>query len=419
MEQQYYLSLDALANNRLTAALGGLAVSGPFTLGGCFRTSAAAVNLAALSLGGGATDLITLALVSGTLTGTAGSVSLAGGQLNDAAWHQVLLTSDGTTVTLLADGAVVATAAAAALTGNSDYLIIGGTLGAALDAAQVFFSVRAWSTAERTAWWNGGRGRRVSVALLGAAAGWLDNLDAGSGQASYGGMIWSDDLAQVATGTLANATSSWITNPAATLATPRLASLADLKLFLGETSSDYDELLTALLVRLEGRFAGELAPGLDSIFIDDWTEYATGGGPHLQLRHWPVASITSIIEDSSYGFSASDALTPDTDYRLLNGGLKGICWRCYGHWLSVPDSIKTAYRGGFVAVGATPAAGETALPAELTQAAIMQAAYQFRRRHDLGIVSAGQLGGSWTRNVQDELLPEVRQVLEKYRRHSL
>jgi hypothetical protein len=47
------------------------------------------------------------------------------------------------------------------------------------------------------------------------------------------------------------------------------------------------------------------------------------------------------------------------------------------------QQARVTYTGGYVLPGATPGAGQTALPAELEQACVEQAAYWYQNRHRL------------------------------------
>jgi hypothetical protein len=77
---------------------------------------------------------------------------------------------------------------------------------------------------------------------------------------------------------------------------------------------------------------------------------------------------------------------------------------------------RVTFAGGYVLPGNTPGTGQTALPAELEQAAIEQCAYWYQRRDQLGLTSVSGEGGSISNFTALDLLPGVRAVLNKYER---
>jgi len=201
--------------------------------------------------------------------------------------------------------------------------------------------------------------------------------------------------------------------------TPGLCTLAELKDHLGLAVSDASHDLTLAAI------AAALSPVFDRylgriilLTADDATDYYTGGGPNLWLRRYPVVSITSVIDDPLYAFEAADALTANTDYRLVNGGVNGVLRSLTGHWLDAPDAIAVTYRGGYCSAGSTPGEGETPLPGDIRLAAVLQAAFLFKRRDDIGLQSVSFEGGAIQKFAPLELLAAVRQLLEPYKRHT-
>jgi hypothetical protein len=77
------------------------------------------------------------------------------------------------------------------------------------------------------------------------------------------------------------------------------------------------------------------------------------------------------------------------------------------------------YTGGYVLPGDTPAPGQTALPADLEQAAVEQAAAWFLRRDNVGLELNWPKGGIYQRFSQLPLLPQVEAVLSRYTRWTL
>jgi hypothetical protein len=76
-------------------------------------------------------------------------------------------------------------------------------------------------------------------------------------------------------------------------------------------------------------------------------------------------------------------------------------------------------RRGCQLPGDTPGAGQTALPADLEQAAVEQVAYWFQNRDKLGLLRNWPKDGIYLQFSGLDLLPSVSATLEKYRRWTI
>lgn len=200
--------------------------------------------------------------------------------------------------------------------------------------------------------------------------------------------------------------------------TGRICTLTDVKDRLGISGTEHDTAINRIISGLEAIFNGHTRRKL-LVNAADVTEYFSACGNRLQFNRWPVVSITSIKQAIDYDFDSADALTVDSDYRLLAGGRNGIIYRTFISWFEVPDSIQVIYRGGYCSAGQTPGEGEFALPADLREAAIEQASFFFKRRDDLGLAGVSFEGGSISKFSSMDLLPMVKKVLDNYRRPAL
>ncbi len=198
----------------------------------------------------------------------------------------------------------------------------------------------------------------------------------------------------------------------------RICTLADVKDRLGETQTDYDTAINRIITGLESIF-NEYTRRTLIVNAADVTEYQTAIGRYLQLARYPVVSITSIKQALDYDFDSADAMTADTDYRLVAGGKKGIIYRIYSSWFETADSVQAIYRGGYCSAGQTPGDGEFALPADLREAAIEQASFIFKRKDDIGLTGVGFEGGSISKFGSMDLLPMVKKILDNYKKPSL
>ena len=192
----------------------------------------------------------------------------------------------------------------------------------------------------------------------------------------------------------------------------------DVKTRLGLSDSDYDVMIAAIIAGLTGRFDAFCGRTLLQT-AGDVTECYTGLSQYLQLNRYPLIAITSVKEAWDRDFDNADALTAEEDYWPMSLGKNGILYRNVIRWAVKPDSIQVIYRGGYAAAGVEPGSSENALPAELREAAIMQASLVFKRRDDIGLSAMGFEGGSMNKFQAMKLLPDVEDVLKQYRRPSL
>lgn len=203
---------------------------------------------------------------------------------------------------------------------------------------------------------------------------------------------------------------------------PRVCTLADVKDRLGITETDNDFLVNRIIAGLEEIFNAYTRRKL-LVTAADVTEYYTAesGEKYLHLRRYPSVSITSIKESFDYEFDSTQAQIADTDYRLVRGGKNGILLSLLGDWFAVEDGIQVIYRGGYCSAGVTPNSliGELALPSDIREAAILQASFVFKRKDDIGLTSVSFDSGSISKYGPMELLPMVKQILDKYRRPQL
>ncbi|HVV01854.1 MAG TPA: hypothetical protein VHH88_10865 [Verrucomicrobiae bacterium] len=77
---------------------------------------------------------------------------------------------------------------------------------------------------------------------------------------------------------------------------------------------------------------------------------------------------------------------------------------------------RVVYTGGYVLPGDTVGTGQTALPDDLEQAAVEQAAAWFQNRDKLGLVRYWPKGGIYLQFLPGDLLPTVRSTLDHYKR---
>jgi hypothetical protein len=192
-----------------------------------------------------------------------------------------------------------------------------------------------------------------------------------------------------------------------------LATLAQLKARIGLDAFDtaQDDFLTGMLALVTGRMEQESNRKFGR--LAGATQEARGDALVLALERSPAEAVTKweLKSNETDGWEEQTGV----DY-LLRGA----------HTIELEESLglereilRVTYTGGYVLPGTEAESGQTALPGELTEACLQQAAYIWQNRDRLGVVSqwaSGQiLGGA---NMPD-LLPAARAVCGKYRRITL
>jgi len=197
---------------------------------------------------------------------------------------------------------------------------------------------------------------------------------------------------------MAVAAASWIT-------------LAQLKVYAGITTTDAtrDTMLEGIidsvsveLCRFVGREISKTT--YTAVYLDG------NGEKDLLLPHYPVVSITSLAENSV-------SLTEGLTYDYLLYAAEGRLHRIYGGWLNWPKILLITYVAGYVVQGATPGAGETALPLDLKMACQMQCAFEWKKsqQKNWGIASITTPDGSISKNETGSILKAVQDKLSGHK----
>ena len=203
-----------------------------------------------------------------------------------------------------------------------------------------------------------------------------------------------------------------------------LATVDQLKTYLniGPADLTQDGRLDMLLRQVSARLAVEAGrtdghvPCLES---KDRVKYGTFWTDQtaLWLPAFPVSEIISVREADREQFDSAPELLAGQDYQLDPG--LGVLYRANMFWRRGTRAVRVVYVGGYAPAG-VEIAGVEPLPDDINQAAILQAAYWFQRRHQgLGVESSSTAGGSFSMATVDGLLPEVVQTMARYRRMYL
>ena len=168
---------------------------------------------------------------------------------------------------------------------------------------------------------------------------------------------------------------------------------------IDSTITEHDSKLSGLIEDVIAEAEGYMDAKVNSVSAEE--VLLDGGVAVLFLPHLNISNVT-IWEDGS--------LVDSGEYSVYaeRGKIKGK-FRV-DDWQFMPGAqiIKVRYDGGY-----------TDLPRDLKRAIIKQIVYSFRRRKDLGLMSVTYPDGSINKMSIDEWLPDVEQVLNRYRRLAL
>lgn len=177
-----------------------------------------------------------------------------------------------------------------------------------------------------------------------------------------------------------------------------LTSLTDVKLFLEKTDINQDDLLNLVILNVSARIERYLNRLFEKV---ERTQYFDAGRKYYSLPAYPIDLTAALTVTNS-----DVAQVVNSDYYVWDdvGAIEFYSEPSY----STPKQIKVIWTGGY--------ATYDLLPQELQFATILQSAFVFRRRKDIGLNSVTMPDGSISVNSPTNLLPEVKQILNSLRR---
>jgi len=199
-----------------------------------------------------------------------------------------------------------------------------------------------------------------------------------------------------------------------------LTTLAIVKARCEITSDKHDMAITQIIDGLSMAFANATNRVVNGMALlerqADYVGYFDGGATFISLPLYPVEEISEVKESYVRNFDVVDALTDNTDYVLRPG--TNILYRQPDgvRWMVGIATNRVTWTGGYVAAGEPAGEGQTAMPADLIEAATIQAVHLFKNRDRLGLKTFS--AGSGTISItSDDLLPIVRRTLAHYKRY--
>lgn len=191
-----------------------------------------------------------------------------------------------------------------------------------------------------------------------------------------------------------------------------LASIDDIRSYPGMgTASQADTVWISMLI---GGFSQMLETRTNrKLEYKAYTEYASPAPctRFVQLLGFgkDTGTITYVREDLD-GVFGNDTLIDASDYNF--DPETGLLARRYTYWLPGFRSVKVSYTGGLIAA-------DEETPADLKMACVMQVAFWYQRRNELGLTQRTMQGGSVSIQGSSKILPEVEDIINNYTLHQI
>jgi hypothetical protein len=186
-----------------------------------------------------------------------------------------------------------------------------------------------------------------------------------------------------------------------------LTTTAKVKATLGRTDSGDDTQLGLLVTKASAWIENYC----DRIFgTASYTEYLTGGGDDLLYpKHWPVTSITSVNYDTGKDWDTGTAVDSGDLFILSDTMIQALG---YIFSQTALGAVKVVYVAGYATI-----------PAEIEHAANVLTCQMFKQAKGERFGLTGQVlsaaAGAVKVDIIIDLPPDVKSILEKYRRQPL
>lgn len=187
---------------------------------------------------------------------------------------------------------------------------------------------------------------------------------------------------------------------------------SSVKVFLEIASADtqYDAWITQAIKSVSKRFEAYLGRGISRISRTEYMDVAPGQMA-FKFSSWPVTVVDSVRNDSLSDFGSGTEI--DVNLRTIFGG-EGFMFMKNIVPQSGPVAMRVTYTGG---MAADTTSFMAAYP-DISEAADMQVGFLDKRRRSIETSSASS-GGATVDFTDVELLPEVKDRLDRYRRVSV
>ena len=195
-----------------------------------------------------------------------------------------------------------------------------------------------------------------------------------------------------------------------------LTQLTTVKARLGllETDTQYDELLTRAIEAFSARFDRECNRSFGRTV--GATQEFPGGEIEIPVSCYPIETVTKfeLKRSESAGWVEQSAVEYVVRAKCVIS-LSVPLWPLR----SSAALARVTYTGGYVLPGTVVGTGQSALPVDLENAMVEQAAFWFEHKDMPGVIRIWPTGGTYMQLADTDLIPSVRAVLRKHARYSL
>lgn len=183
-----------------------------------------------------------------------------------------------------------------------------------------------------------------------------------------------------------------------------LATLDEIKSYYDMTGSDaaVDDELAEISVRISKIFETYCDRSFEST---TYTEYHDGDNRNgIYLNHYPITSITSIYDDSEWGWG-SDYVVASGTYRIKDE--RAVTLKAGYTFHNHTQNVKVTYVAGY-----------STIPADLNHVCIVEVIRSYKSRKEVD-VTAKTLGDGSISYTSRDFLPMTKVVLDKYTRKGI
>jgi len=195
-----------------------------------------------------------------------------------------------------------------------------------------------------------------------------------------------------------------------------LTQLATVKARLDISASTYDDLLTSAIEAVSARF-DRICNRTIARTVGATQEFRSTD-TEIIARCYPIETVTKfeLKNTEAEGWIEQAGVT----YLLRQACIISLTLPLsFVPQAATPQLARVTYTGGYVLPGATPSAGQSALPDDLESAAIEQVAAWFQQRDKLGLIRHWPSGGTYLVFIQLPLLPQVSEMLRAHQRWAV
>lgn len=177
----------------------------------------------------------------------------------------------------------------------------------------------------------------------------------------------------------------------------KLVTVTDLKSFLEINAANHDGLLDVITDQVSAAIEKYCNRNFEKVAR---TKYFNAGRRYFHLPAFPIDMTAELLVVND-----TTTLVKDVDYAVWDE--EGCVEAFYEVIKTKPRQVYITWTGGY---------DSDEIPSDLQEAAMLQSAFMFRRRKDIGVNSLTLPDGAISVLKPTELLPEVVRLIKTYRK---